>query len=161
MQNVPDASLTSPNSESMDALLAQVCRLHYGRARVLLEAIGLYRGQPPLLFILIEQEGLTHTELAARLSVTPATVTIMLRRMEKAGFVQRRPDAEDQRVSRVYLTLAGRAIQAEMAAVLRAQAAETFAGFSVEELGLLQRLLARTRDNLQRAMEQEVPRQKG
>lgn len=39
--------------------------------------------------ILHENEGLTHTELAVRLGVVPATVTKMLQRMERAGFVVR------------------------------------------------------------------------
>lgn len=139
--------------ESIDRLLAQVCRMHYGRARTLLKAIGLYRGQPPLLEILHENEGLTHTELAARLGVVPATVTKMLQRMEKAGFVVREPDIRDQRVSRVYLTGAGREIRAEMDAVLRSLAADTFAGFTLEERVLLRRLLLQVHENLMRVTE--------
>ena len=49
-------------------------------------------------------QGITHSELAHRMRVSPETVTNMLQRMEKTGFVERRPGAEDQRVSRVYLT---------------------------------------------------------
>ncbi len=139
--------------ESIDRLLAQICRMHYSRARELLHGIGLYRGQPPLLETLHEQEGLTHTELAARLGVVPATVTRMLQRMEKAGFVVRQPDPEDQRISRVYLTDAGREIRAEMRALLRSLAADTFAGFTLEERVLLRRLLLQVHDNLARVAE--------
>jgi DNA-binding MarR family transcriptional regulator len=84
--------------EALDFLLSQVCRLHYVRAQGLLDAIGIYRGQPPVLYVLHEQEGLTQSELAARLEVAPATVTKMLQRLERAGFVQRQTDAADQRV---------------------------------------------------------------
>ena len=103
--------------EALDFLLSQVCRLHYVRAQGLLDAIGIYRGQPPVLYVLHEQEGQTQSELAARLEVAPATVTKMLQRLERAGFVQRQTDSEDQRVSRVYLTDAGRAIQGDVVAV--------------------------------------------
>ena len=85
--------------ESPGFLLAQVCRLHHTRAQAMLEALGLYRGQPPVLHFLHEEDGLTHSALAVRLNVTPATVTKMLQRMENAGWVIRRPDAVDQRVS--------------------------------------------------------------
>jgi DNA-binding MarR family transcriptional regulator len=139
--------------ESIDRLLAQICRMHHGRARTLLHEIGLYRGQPPLLDILYEDEGVTHTELATRLGVVPATVTKMLQRMEKAGFVIRQPDREDQRVSRVYLTEVGREIRAEMHAVLRSLAADTFTGFTLEERVLLRRLLLQVHDNLVRVTE--------
>ena len=56
--------------ESIDYLLAQICRLHHARAHALLEEIGLYRGQPPVLRALWEEEGRTHSELAARLCGT-------------------------------------------------------------------------------------------
>ena len=138
--------LDEPNT--LDFLLAQICHQHHFRANALLEAIGLYRGQPPVLFALWEQEGLTHTELAERLHNTPATITKMLQRMEKAGFVQRRADANDQRVSRVYLTEAGRAIQARVQAVWDTMEAETFAGFTDEERLLLRAFLQHIRQNL-------------
>lgn len=134
--------------ESLDFLLAQVCHLHYTRAHALLEAIGLYRGQPPVLRALWEQEGQTHSELARRLRVTPATVTRMIQRMEKAGFVVRREDPDDQRVSRVYLTEAGRAVRADVQAVLQTVDDETFAGFASEERDQLRQYLTRIRANL-------------
>jgi len=137
-------------AESMDFLLAQICRLHHARAYTLLEELGLYRGQPPMLFALWEQEGLTHSELAARLHVTPATITKMIQRMERAGFVERREDPEDQRVSRVYLTAAGRAIRGDVQRVWRTLEEETFEGFSAEECRLLLRLFLQMRENLTR-----------
>ena len=137
-----------PKSESIDFLLAQICRLHHARAHTLLEELGLYRGQPRMLFALWEQEGLTHSELAAYAHVRPATITKMLKRMEKAGFVERRSDPADQRVSRVYLTDAGRSIQNEVEQVWRTLEDETFMGFSPEERMLLRRFFLRIRDNL-------------
>jgi DNA-binding MarR family transcriptional regulator len=139
-----------PEPQATDFLLAQVCRVHHGRARELLHEIGLYRGQPPLLDILYDEEGLTHSELATRLQVAPATVTKMLQRMEKAGFLLRRADPEDQRVSRVYLTGAGHEIRAEMRARLGQLAEETLAGLSAEERAVLRELLLRVQENLER-----------
>ena len=135
-------------SESIDFLLAQVCRLHFSRARTLLEEFGLFCGQPPLLFALWEEEGLTHSELAEHLHVQPATITKMIKRMERAGFVECRQDAEDQRVSRVYLTDAGRNIRGAVEGVLRKLEEQTFAGFSSEERALLSQFLLRICHNL-------------
>jgi DNA-binding MarR family transcriptional regulator len=118
--------MPKPNHpETMDFLLANICHLHRTRARQLFDAIGLYRGQPLVLLALWEQEGFTQSELAERLRIAPATVTKMLQRMEKTGFIQRKPDAQDQRVSRVYLTKAGRAIQGDVEAVWKTMQAET------------------------------------
>ena len=134
-----------PQSESIDFLLAQICRLHHVRAHTLLETLGLYHGQPPMLRALWEQEGLTHSELAASL---PATMTKMVKRMEKAGFVERKSDPDDHRVSRVYLTDAGRDVETQVKQVWRTLEDETFAGFTMEERVLLRRFFLQMRENL-------------
>ena len=143
--------------ESLDLLLAQVSHLHYSRAHALLEAIGLYRGQPPVLRALWEHDGLTQTQLAQRLHVTPATMTKMLQRMEKAGFLTRRPDEHDRRVSRVRLTRAGRAIRARVQAVWQAMEQETFAGLTPAERRALRRSLLTLRRNLMDATGDTLP----
>ena len=141
------------NEESIDYLLVQVSKLHRSRAHTLLEALGLYRGQQHVLRALWKQEGLTHGELAARVRVQPATITKMIQRMEKAGFVARRPDPDDQRVSRVYLTEAGRTVQSEVQQVWRTLEDETFADFTLAERVLLRRFFLQMRENLARVNE--------
>ncbi|MCB9134539.1 MAG: MarR family transcriptional regulator [Anaerolineales bacterium] len=135
--------------ENLDYLLVQICRLHYTRAHALFEAVGLYRGQPPMLRALWEREGQSHTELAEQLQITPATTTRMIQRMEKAGFVQRQPDPADQRLSRVYLTDAGRAVRAEVDALHARMEAETFAGLTPEQQEVLRACFQQMRANLQ------------
>jgi len=134
--------------ESLDRLFAEICRLKHGRVHTLYEALGLYRGQPRMLRVLWDQEGLTHTELSRQLQVQPATITKMLQRMEKAGFVVRRHDPDDQRVSRVYLTQAGRAVRDDVQQVWRRLEEEAFAGFSEEERVQLRQFFLRIRANL-------------
>ena len=149
--------MPKPNRpKTMDFLLANICHLHHTRARQLFEAIGLHRGQPQVLLALWEQEGLTQTELAGRLKITPATVTKMLQRMEKAGFIQREPDAGDRRVSRVHLTPTGRAVRRGVEAVWKTMEAETFASFTQPERALLRRFLVRMLENLQHATGEQL-----
>ena len=134
--------------ESLDSLFAQICRLKHARVHTLYETLGLYRGQPRMLRLLWHQQGMTHTQIARELQVQPATITKMIQRMEKAGFVVRRHDPDDQRVSRVYLTPAGKAIQDDVQQVWRQLEEEAFAGFTEEESLLLRRFFLRIRDNL-------------
>lgn len=130
--------------------LARVCKAQYRRARALLDDIGLYRGQQFVLCALWKEEGLTHSELAERLSVSAATVTNGLKRMEHAGFLERRPDPEDQRVSRVYLTDAGRNIRGAVERVWAELERETFRGLSEQERDTLGQLLKRVYENLEK-----------
>lgn len=94
-------------TNSLYQLFNQVVRLHFQRVHAILEPLGLYPGQPPVLFVLSHKGGLKQRELADHLRIQPATLTVMLKRMEANGYVSRQPDPLDQRVSRVYLTEKG------------------------------------------------------
>ena len=136
--------------KSLDRLLGDVCRLKRKRMHVLLHGLGLHRGQTSVLRALWEEEGLTHTELTRRLHVRPATITKMIARMERAGFVERRSDPHDQRVSRVYLTEAGRNVREEVQRIWRTLDEEVLVGFTPQEQESLRQFLLRIRENLDR-----------
>jgi len=141
----------SDGENSLHSLLMQIMRHHFIRAHHLLSKIGLYKGQPPILSALWDRDGLTITELAEAVEIRPATVTVMVKRMEKAGLLVRRSDLNDMRICRVYLTQKGMDIRSDVEHVWETIAGECFAGFTPEERDLLQRFLKRIRDNLQDA----------
>ena len=137
-----------PLKDTVGYMLAHVCKHHRQRAEELLNEIGLHTGQEMLLCGLWEKEGITQTELADHLMIQPATVTNMLQRLEREGFVERRPDIEDQRISRVYTTAKGRDIEEGLQEKWSQLEQESFGGFSVEERVLLRRLLLQAYQNL-------------
>jgi DNA-binding MarR family transcriptional regulator len=139
----------------MGSLLSQISRLEHARAHELLEELGLYRGQHRILRALWEQDGLTHTELGQQAHVRPSTISTTIQRMEKAGLVVRRHDAEDQRVSRVYLAEAGRALQGDVERTWHKLEDEIFDGFTLEERVLLRRFFLQMRENLMRVTQWE------
>ncbi len=148
---------TLPDPATLDHLLAQVSRLHHHRAHELFGQLGLYRGQPPVLFALWERDGQTPGELARVARVTPATMTRMVQRMEKAGFVTRKPDAVDQRVSRVHVTRAGRAVRRKLENAWATMEVDSFVGFNASDRATLKSLLLRVRDNLARVIHDDGP----
>lgn len=127
----------------------EVLRFHHIRTHMLLDEIGIYPGQPPMLFILSKEGGQSQKELADKLKVAPATITVMLKRMEKANLVERRQDTDDQRISRVYITEKGKKICKKAKDVMWNLEKECFGNFTVEEKVILRRLLLQVRDNLQ------------
>jgi len=143
--------------ESTGVLLSQICRLEHARAHELLDELGLYRGQHRILRALWAQDGLTHTELAGCSHVRPATISKTIQRMEKAGLVERKHDAEDQRLSRVYLTPAGRAAQGGVEQMWHRLEEEIFAGLAPEERALLQQTFLQIRGNLMRVTGRKQP----
>lgn len=142
-----------PIPDTLYGLYGQVNRLHYSRMHVLLEKMAVYPGQPPLLFALGRQDGQSQKELAEKMRLKPATVTVMLNRMERSGLVERRADPDDQRVSRVYLTGKGQVVLGEAKAAMKVIEEELFANFTDEEKMLLRRLFIQMRDNLQKNSE--------
>lgn len=73
-----------------------------------LVASGLYAGQDGVMLALAETDGLTAGALAGKLGVKAPTMTRTIGRMEAQGFLERRPDRDDARLTKVYLTELGR-----------------------------------------------------
>jgi DNA-binding MarR family transcriptional regulator len=143
--------MTTAAQREIEHLIPQVCRAHYEQTRSLFRRLGLARGQPGVLRLLWQNDGMTQTELGAALRIQPATVTRMMQRMETAGWVERRPDPDDQRVWRVYQTDAARRIRPDVEGVMNALSEAALRGFSPEEQQLVHGFLTRMRDNLRQA----------
>ena len=107
------------------ALDQQLCFPLYAASRAmtraygdLLEPFGLTYPQYLVLLALWEAPGaLTVGELGRRLQLDSGTLTPLLKRLEGAGRVERRRDAEDERRVLVELTAAGRDLEDRVAGV--------------------------------------------
>ena len=71
-----------------------------------------------ILIPLYEEDGLRMGELARRARLSKQTMTEMVRRLERAGLVERRGDPTDGRASLVFLTDRSRAFEPVALAVL-------------------------------------------
>ncbi len=127
-------------------LMIQIMREHRQRAEVALNKLGLHVGQEVILCLILDNEGQTQSQLAENLGVEPPTITKMLTRM--GTLVERRTDSEDARISRIYLTEEGRALQPQIAIIWKDLEERTMQGLSEPEQLLLRRLLAQIRQNL-------------
>jgi MarR family transcriptional regulator, organic hydroperoxide resistance regulator len=78
------------------------------RIEQVLEDHGLSIAQFDILATLGFEQGITQQELAERLLVTKGNICGMIDRMEANGWVERRPDAEDRRANRLFLTRRGK-----------------------------------------------------
>jgi len=64
---------------------------------------GLTGGQWKIILVLAISDGLNQKELAELVFVETPTLVPILDKMEKEGFLQRRPDHNDRRLNRVFL----------------------------------------------------------
>lgn len=76
--------------------------------RPYLESLGLTYPQYLVLLVLWERDGEPVSYLCERLSLTTATVTPLLKRLESQGLVRRERSVEDERAVLVKLTSGGR-----------------------------------------------------
>lgn len=144
----------APSPESGPDLLAldrQVCfalavasRTVISLYRPLLEPMGLTHPQYLVMLALWETEPLRVNELADRLSLEPATLSPLLKRLEAGGLVTRRRDPHDERAVAVTLTPAGRRLR---------RRAEQIPPAVVARLGMELRELEELRDRLTTVIE--------
>ena len=69
---------------------------------------------PYFVLLLIDEDGVRPSDLAAELRLDASSLSGHLERLESAGLAARRADASDRRVTRVELTERGRALLAEL-----------------------------------------------
>ena len=95
--------------------------LHYQRIAA---EHGLTPTSIGVLAVLAHRDGPSHRDLAARLGLTPATLTPVIDALEAKGEVRRARDPDDRRVVRVWITVDGsahiRTAAAEVSAAMRA-----------------------------------------
>jgi MarR family transcriptional regulator, organic hydroperoxide resistance regulator len=65
---------------------------------------GLTHGQFFMMVAIMEEDGLLPSELADKTAQDRATTTGLLDRLEKEGWIERKPDKIDRRSLRIYLT---------------------------------------------------------
>ncbi|OCT16475.1 MarR family transcriptional regulator [Paenibacillus pectinilyticus] len=123
-------------------------KMHRHTIDQIIHPYDVYPGQPPLLLALSVEDGLSHSELASRIHNKRATLSVMVDRMEKTGLVERRPDPDDQRVTRVYLTDKGKEVTVHVKEAIKETDDRTFSNFLPEEILLFRRLLLQMQDNL-------------
>jgi DNA-binding MarR family transcriptional regulator len=88
--------------------LNKISKLYRAAKARKLAALGLHPGQDVLLWLLAQQrEGMTVSQLAARLGVEPPTATRSLARLEGGGWFRREAVATDRRQVRIVVTDAG------------------------------------------------------
>ncbi|OLP60995.1 MarR family transcriptional regulator [Xaviernesmea oryzae] len=149
LSSAPEAIDDEPSGQVVAAALVQAARsMRTVMSRNLVES-GLYAGQDGVMLALAEEDGMTAGGLAARLGVKAPTMTRTIGRMEAQGFLHRRADDEDARLTKVYLTEEGRARLDAIAEAGRQTGEQALRGFSDKQIKLLMKLLRSLDANLQ------------
>src|SRR5262249_29167321 len=98
----------------------QLCFALYSASRAvtrayarLLQPLGLTYPQYLVLLVLWERDGVSVKQLGERLALDSGTLTPLLQRLDSQGLVEPRRGDDDERVVRIHLTAAGRALRSK------------------------------------------------
>ncbi|MDD3193605.1 MAG: MarR family transcriptional regulator [Oscillospiraceae bacterium] len=119
--------------------------------------VGTQHGQGKILSVLRREDGIGQKELAEELQIRPASLSELLDKMQKSGWVQRRVNEKDRRKINVYLTVAGRDISQQMIEARRETADGIFGVLTAAEQVQLEKLLSKLAVELENPCSEEVP----
>jgi MarR family transcriptional regulator, transcriptional regulator for hemolysin len=110
--------------------------------------LGVTLTQAKVLVYLSRHEGTTQARLADLSDMDPMTLVRVLDRMEKDGWLERRPDPNDRRAYRLFLKRGADPVLAEINRIGDKARGEILFGLSTEERTQLVALLERIHSNL-------------
>ena len=123
-------------------------RLHHAKVESQVSALGLHRSQHGMLLTVNFNSNISQKELAKRMEISPAAVTVTLKKLEAQGFIKRFALERDTRVNNIEVTEKGKDIIKKTGDIFDESDAKTFEGFSDEELDTLLGYLLRISKNL-------------
>lgn len=129
-------------------ILQNLLHLTHVQANHYFEKYDMKPGQFGILFVLDKRGSCSQRELAKSIGVTPPSMTVAIQKLEKRGYIRKQQDENDQRISRIKITNAGKQCVEEARKVLEHMEQTLVKNMSLEEALLLKRLLIQMRDNI-------------
>lgn len=135
-------------NRSAGILASEIARLYAATLQGALQPLGLSRAQYLALSELWLEDGLTQRQLAERLGVEQATMANTLVRMERDGLIDRKPNPDDGRSQRIWLTEAAQRLQGPATSAAMGANELVAAGLPAAERELFYSMLARVISSL-------------
>lgn len=133
---------------TFEVVFHKLLRLRRAKLMSLIDNVELFPGQIPILAIVDGNNGCTQKEIGENMRFKPASITDSLKRMEKAGLINREQDDKDLRITRVYITPVGKEQLEKAVKISHSFESICFAGFSTEEKEIFISLIKKMNNNL-------------
>lgn len=144
-----------PQSREIAVSVIDVARMLKTYADQRARQLGISRAQWTVLIRLDRCEGLKQSELADVLDLQPISLTRLLDRLAANGFIERRPDPNDRRANRLYLTPAARPLIEELSHLGEDMMTTVLEGIDDASREQLLRELGVMKDNLRAAINRQ------
>jgi MarR family transcriptional regulator, transcriptional regulator for hemolysin len=149
-------SLPSSDEHHFGWITADVSRLMRTVFDRRMRNLGLTRAQWLALTRLHRRPGASQQELAGMMEIEKAPAGRIVDRLQDKGWIERRSDAADRRVNRIYLTERGERIHAAMSPIAAATVDDALDDLSQQERDRLIGLMLRVKASLTRLAEADI-----
>ena len=122
-------------------LLAKAYQKAHGDFKRTLQSYGVTPIQHLILEVLWGEDGLSASDIGKKLVLDGATLSGVLDRLAAGGWISKKPDKEDKRVLRNYLTLKSKELKPRLSEARDQTNEGLLKNFSLEEKLLLKRFL--------------------
>ena len=140
--------------EHLLSLFTDMARIHTAYVEHRLLPLGLHAGQGAIISALGEYGPCSQKELAEYRHVSAATISVMLRRMEKSGLIVRSVSA-DGKHNQIALTDAGKKACEALRLSREGEAGRVFAGLTPEDMAAAEKIFLTLSRNLRELTNQE------
>jgi DNA-binding MarR family transcriptional regulator len=137
-------------SDELGFLIADAARLMRRAFDTRVRSRGVTRPQWRVLGLLSRYEGSSQSALAEMMDVEPITLARMIDRLAESGLVERKPDPNDRRAWRLFLTPLGTSNLEQLKPDAVALFDDALSGLSSDERVKLEAMLNVIRSNLSR-----------
>lgn len=137
-------------------MMIKVNKLHRAMIDIQTKEIGIHRTQHRML-IHLDKDGMlpSQRELAAKLDITPAAVTVALKKLENDGYIERTL-GQDTRYNEIKITEKGRELLDRTHELFLKVDSAMLEGFSDEELDSYIAYLERMQKNIQKQTKEHI-----
>lgn len=118
--------------------------------------ITLSPEQSRLLFMIDSGKMNNQKVVAKKMHITPATLSVRLQRLEKAGYVRRKIDPNDKRNYILEVEPKGKELVKDSIEIMEEAAMQLFTGFTRDEFLMLQGYLERMKNNVRKLKEDKL-----
>jgi DNA-binding MarR family transcriptional regulator len=134
--------------ETLGSLFQEVARLRVFCFNSILKESELTATQAWVLSELMDEEGVIQGDLAQKLGIRAVTLGGLVDRLENKQWIERRPDENDRRAKRIWLTPEGRKLEKRINRSLKEVHKVAIGDLPESSIDHLQETITAIRDNL-------------
>ncbi len=135
-------------------VISQISKIREGVNRLIVQGLrehgidGIVTSHGDIFYVLFRHEELSMQETADLIGKDKSTVTALVDKLIKAGFIEKRQDDADRRVTFIRLTEEGQRLRPDFHEISVTLLARIYAGFTEQEKETLVSLLTRIQENI-------------